>query len=154
MDQRSLTGTKVDPERVDTFVKADAFGDRILGENVIEFGSLHLEGIGLGLIERLGKVEHLRPATPVRHEFCAIFKDADFFDLGQDPEPFEHRHGLREQRFADVESRVRILLENVHTPALIGEESGYCRAGRSSSNDEDVAGGAGLEISRVLIHRH
>src|SRR5690349_15200098 len=29
MDQRSLTGTKVDPERVDTFVKADAFGDRI-----------------------------------------------------------------------------------------------------------------------------
>src|SRR6185312_3814268 len=36
MDQRGLTGTKLDAERVDAFVEADAFGDRILGENVIE----------------------------------------------------------------------------------------------------------------------
>jgi hypothetical protein len=89
---------------------------------------------------------------PVRHEFGAIFEDADFFDLRKDPEPFEHGNGLREQRFPNVEAGMRILFEHVHIPALIRKKSGNRRAGRASSDDEDIASDTRLLGCTVLVH--
>jgi hypothetical protein len=48
---------------------------------------------------------------------------------------------------------MRLLFEDVHIPALVGEKGGNRGAGGAASDDEDVARGAGLLGFRVLIHR-
>src|SRR6478609_8740995 len=59
MDQRGPSGLKLNAVGLGALVEVDAFGDRILGENVIEFGALDLKGVGLSFIKGLGEMEHL-----------------------------------------------------------------------------------------------
>ena len=59
MDERGPAGPKLNAVGLDALVEVDAFGDRILGENVIEFGPLDFKGIGLRFIKGLGEMEHL-----------------------------------------------------------------------------------------------
>ena len=59
LDERGLAGPKFDAVGLGALVEVDAFGDRILGENGIEFGALDFIGIGLRFIEGLGEMEHL-----------------------------------------------------------------------------------------------
>ena len=59
LDERGPAGPKLNAVGLDALVEVDAFGDRILGENVIEFGPLDFKGIGLRFIKGLGEMEHL-----------------------------------------------------------------------------------------------
>ncbi len=150
--QRGVTGTKLNPERLRALVETDAVGDGVLGENLIEFGPFHLEGVRLGFIECLRKVEHLGAAVAEGHQLGAVFEDADLFDLRKHAQPPQHRNGLREQRFSDVEPRVRILFQHVHGPALTRKKGGNRRAAGASSNDENIASRAGGLVLKVLSH--
>jgi hypothetical protein len=134
MDQGGSSWPKLDPERPGALVEVDALGDRILGENLIEFRPLDLKGVGLGFIERIREMEHVRPAMPMTDQLGAVLDNADFLNFRQDPQSSQYGNRLREQRFADMEPRMRILFEDVHIPPLLGQNSRNAGTGGSTSD--------------------
>jgi hypothetical protein len=125
---------------------------RVSGQDGIEFGPFHFESIGLGVIVCLCKMEHLRPAKAMRYQLGTVLDDADLFHIRQHTEPSQHGNGLGKQRLPDVESRMRVLFQNVNVPALFGEQRRNCGACRSTSDHQHVTRCAGLDDRREAVH--
>ena len=65
----------------------------------------------------------------VRRHFRAVLDDADLFDFREYPQFFQHRERMKEQRFADVKARVRILFQYMHVPPSLRQEGRNGRTG-------------------------
>ena len=58
--------------------------------------------------------------------------------LLQHAEPLQDVEVARQQALADVEARMRLLLQQRHAPPLLGQQRGGGGAGRAAADDEDV----------------
>ena len=74
--------------RLQAFVKVGAFRHRVLHQDGVKLGSFDLECVGLGGIDGLGEIEHVRSPMVVRHHFRAVLDDADLFDFRETPSFF------------------------------------------------------------------
>ena len=72
-------------------------------------------------------------------ELRAVLHHRDRRDLVADAEPLEERHVERQQRLADVEARVAVVLEHRDVAARAGQERGDRRAGGAAADHEHVA---------------
>src|SRR6185437_13511687 len=106
------------------FDDARALGGGVLQEDMVEFRSPDLEGVGKALVPGVGKIEADRLVVPGRDELDAVFGHADPGDLLADAEFLEERHIHRQQRLADVKPRVPVLLDEDDALAAGGKEGG------------------------------
>src|SRR5579885_1855021 len=106
---------------------------------MIALGAANLIGHGEALVPGPCEVEGDGLAVIRRDELDAVFEHADALDLIADAEPLEERKVERQQRFADMEARVLVLLDENHAPAALGQKRGDGGTGGSAADDENVA---------------
>ena len=83
----------------------------VTDQDLVELGAPHLVGVRHRFVPGVRKAEVLLPAVPVRDEFRAPFLHADRAHLVGDAELLEQRQVGGQQRLADMEARVAILLD-------------------------------------------
>ena len=120
--------------------RASATAAGIGEERRIELGAAHLVGVRVVGVERTPERERDALAGEVGDEFGAGLEHAHRRDLLRHPEAFEHGEVPRQQRFPDVEARMRVLLEQHDILAAIGKERGGGGTGRAAADDQHVAG--------------
>ena len=67
------------------------------------------------------------------------------FIFSRRPVPLEREVRIRDHRFADVEAREVVALEQLDLVALLGEQGGDGRAGRPAADHDDIGGGRHLD---------
>jgi hypothetical protein len=75
-----------------------------------------------------------------RHELDAPLPHADRLDLGTHAEALEQLGVRRQQRFADMETRMTRLFEQRHVTPLARQQCGDRRAGGTAPDHQHVAG--------------
>src|SRR5690606_30855916 len=129
----------IDPDAV---ACVHALRARVVEQQLVELRTLDVEGKAGAVTERALEREAVVAAV-VDREVGAELEHADPADLIKHPEPLEDRHVHRQQRLADVEPGVPLLLQHRHLPALARQQRGDGRAGRATTDDEDVGAGDG-----------
>ena len=99
------------------------------------------------LVECLRKFETHGLGVRVRLELGGILSNSDPVKFLPHTELLQDRHVERQQRFADVETRVPVLVHNRHVAALLRQHCADGRAGGAAANDEHLA--AALSIGNV-----
>ena len=112
-----------------------------LEQQGIEVGPPHLPGMGMprfhGALETDARAVVIRI---VRHEFRAVLAHADGVDALGHAQPLQQAHVVRQQRFADVETRMPAFFEQGYPPAALGHEGGQATAGRPAADDGQLDG--------------
>jgi hypothetical protein len=108
-------------------------------EDLVEFRAAHLVGHRDRRVGALGELETRDVVVPGRDEGGAPFLHADGAHLLAHAELLEERHVGRQERFADVEPRVRFLLQQDHLVAALGEQRGGGGTGGTPADHDDVA---------------
>src|SRR6185503_20420429 len=75
---------------------------------------------------------------PWRNEFGAVFRHADHADLVGYAKPLEQRHVERQQRLANMESRVAGFFNQNDIASALGQQRRDRRAARAAANDQHI----------------
>ena len=105
----------------------DDVGARMRGvadQDLIELRAAHVVGVRHRLVPRLCEAKVLLPPAARGDELGAPFLHADGAHLFGDPELFEQRQIGRQQRLADMEAWMAVLLEQSDVVAAAGEQGG------------------------------
>jgi hypothetical protein len=117
----------------------DATGSRMFDQELVETVALDVEGVVVARIERPVEAEHVDvPRGAGQREVRAVLGHPDRADLVEHAQALEDRQVHRQQRFADVETRMARLLEQQHAPAAPREQRRGGAPGRATADDEDV----------------
>ena len=107
--------------------------------------------MGPGRVERPLETEDVVSRRRGRRKVRADLQHADARNLVEDTESLQDRQVHRQQRLADVESRVTVLFQQRHRPALAGKNGGGGAAGGAAAHDYYVAlrrgGAAGVLLA-------
>jgi hypothetical protein len=107
-------------------------------EDLVEFRAAHLVRLGHRGIEGVGEFEARGLVVPGRHESGAPFLHADRLHLARHAQLLEQGHVGREQRLADMEPRMDLLLEEHYAVATFGQQGGGRRAAGAATDHDDV----------------
>jgi hypothetical protein len=115
----------------------------------VKLGAQHLVGQGLGFVPGIRELEFLPAAVPWRDEFRAPFLHADGAHLVGNPKALEQRQVRRQQRLADMKTRVTGLFQQDHAVAILCQQAGCGGPGRTAADHQHVA--AGLAAGRGCL---
>ena len=125
-----------DPAFLDDF---GAFGGGVLQQDMVEFGAAHLIGVGKALVPPVGELEARRSVVVEdREKLGAVFGHADPGDLRLDTEPLEQRQVERQQRLADMEARVLLLLHEHDALAALRQQRRDRRSRRTAADHQHI----------------
>jgi hypothetical protein len=142
VEQRLDRGTRsveIDLAHLRAFDRQRAGLGGIAKQQFVELGTANLPGRVLGGVPAFGEVDVAAVVEVRRHELDAELRHADLLDLLAHAELVEQLDIAGQQRFADVESRVMVLLEQNHVPSFARQEGRDGGAGRPSADDEHIA---------------
>ena len=92
------------------------------------------------------KAENRRAGMVVRDNFRTGLIHADTLDLVGNAEPFEQWQIEGEQRFSDVEAGETILFKDDDVSALLSQQPGDGRPGRTTADNQDITYSAILHL--------
>ncbi len=111
----------------------------MLVEHPVEILAPNLVGVRRALADGAGEREGVVAAPIVGFEIRAGLEYAECAHLVEHSQPLEHRKIHRQQRFADVEARMTLLLERDHTMAAPRQQRRRGTACRTAPDHRDVA---------------
>src|SRR5206468_4036727 len=112
---------------------------RMLEQNVVEYGSLDLDGFGLAIVFALAEGETVAECAVAELEPRAEFSwEACRLQGGQHAHLAEEGHVAGQQGFADVEARENFFFQDEHAFARARQESGGAAAARAATDDHRV----------------
>jgi hypothetical protein len=112
---------------------------RVAQQDFVEFRALDLVCIPGNLLRVAREIEDVEAALIVTGKIGALLAHTDTLHLRKNAETLQDRHVHRQQRLADVEARVAVLLEQQHGSAAARQLRCRRRPGRSSADHDDVA---------------
>ncbi len=121
------------------FEGARALRGGVAKEQLVELRAPHLPRVRHRLVPGLGELDELAMLVLGRDELDAVLLHADRLDPLAQAEAVEQGDVGRQQRLADVKTRVARLLDDDDVAALLGQQRGDGRAGGAAADDEDVA---------------
>jgi hypothetical protein len=118
------------------------FGTLLRGvaeHQLVQLVAAHLPGVGHALVPRIAEGDLAAGALLDRDELGPVLAQADLVDLLAQAQPVEQLRIGRQQRFADVETRVVVLLDHHHAPAGAGQQRRGGGTGGAAADDEHFA---------------
>ena len=131
--------SKMTSMHADAFVRRDAVLARVLEQHLVELAAHDLPGLRALVRLVVPEVERRRLlAARVDELHAELLDEVALLHLLEHAEPLEHPVGLGNQRFADVEAREHLALEELDLQPLLGEQRGNGGPSGSAADDDDV----------------
>ena len=132
-----------------------AFGGGVVPKDLVKLGTPHLVGIEQVLVPCLGKVQLCAPVVPGGDELDAILGHAGATDRVLHAEFLEQGKVQRQQRLADMETGMGILLDDDDVLAPLGEQCPDGRARRTAADNKHVglAGAHHADATSILCRQ-
>ena len=135
----AAVGVEVDFAHAAALDHFGALARRIADQDFVELRTAHLVGVGHGLVPRVAELKGRGVVVPGRNELGTPFHHADAAHLVGYAEPFQQRQIGRQQRLADMKTRVVLLFQQGHLVAAFGEQRRHGRTRRPTADDEYLA---------------
>ena len=130
-------------DHVDAVMRIHAVPARVLQHHVVELAAHHLPGLRAFVRLVVPEVEGRRQlAVGVDELHAVLFDEAALLHLLEHVEPLEDPIRFGDERFANVEARELLALEQRHLQSGLGEKGRRGRAGRPATDYNDIVFGA------------
>ena len=138
--------TELDRGHPSAFTHDCAEAAAIVEQQLVEIGAPDVITVTDAQIGIAGKAECRRLRVTIRNNFRTGLIDPDTPDLVGNAEPFEQWQIERQQRFSDVKAGKSVLFQYNDMSALLREQRGDGRSGRTAADNQDIAFSAILHL--------
>ena len=115
-------------------------GAREVEQQRVEGRAIDLVGAGVREAEPVLKMKPDLPRAAARRELRSVLVQKRAVEKLTNPEPLEDRHGVGQQRFADVEARKFFALQHDDPPSCPRQKRGRRAARGAAADDRHVEG--------------
>src|ERR1700677_2968139 len=106
---------------------------------MVELVTPHLVAVGVLAVEALGEVISNALARLVGNELCTRLHYTHCCDFTAQAQPVQNPQVTREERFADMKTRMRVLFQQYDVPALLRNQRGRRASGGTTTDYQYVA---------------